>query len=71
MPLLSQPLVELCLRISTYVLIKNAVSTGHGTAGICAGLPPEIIKRRNKGRIDQHIRDVAGCKPQFCNATCC
>jgi asparagine synthase (glutamine-hydrolysing) len=28
-------------------------------------LPPEIIKRRNKGRIDQHLRDVMDANLNF------
>jgi asparagine synthase (glutamine-hydrolysing) len=58
MPLLSQPLIELCLRIPTYVLIKNGMDRATARRAFAPDLPPEIIKRRNKGRIDQHIRDV-------------
>jgi asparagine synthase (glutamine-hydrolysing) len=65
MPLLSQPLVELCLRIPTYVLIKNGMDRATARKAFARDLPPEIIKRRNKGRIDQHIRDVMDANLDF------
>ena len=65
MPLLSQPLVELCLRIPTYVLIKNGMDRATARRAFAPDLPPEIIKRRNKGRIDQHIRDVMDANLNF------
>ena len=58
MPLLSQPLVELCLRIPTYVLIKNGMDRATARRAFAPDLPPEIVKRRNKGRIDQHVRNT-------------
>jgi len=65
MPLLSQPLVELCLRIPTYVLIRNGMDRATARRAFAPDLPPEIIKRRNKGRIDQHIRDVMDANLNF------
>lgn len=65
MPLLSQPLVELCLRIPTYVLIRNGVDRATARRAFAPDLPVEIIKRRNKGRIDSHIRDVLDANLNF------
>jgi asparagine synthase (glutamine-hydrolysing) len=65
MPLLSQPLVELCLRIPTYVLIRNGVDRATARRAFAPDLPPEIIRRRNKGRIDQHIRNVLDANLDF------
>lgn len=65
MPLLSQPLIELCLRIPTYVLIKNGMDRATARRAFAPDLPPEIIKRRNKGRIDQHIRDLMDANLNF------
>ncbi len=65
MPLLSQPLVELCLRIPTYVLIKNGMDRATARRAFAQELPPEVIKRRNKGRIDSHIRDVLDANLDF------
>src|SRR3984893_6824283 len=65
LPLLSQPLVELCLRIPTYVLIKNGMDRATARRAFAPDLPPEIVKRRNKGRIDQHIRHVMDANLNF------
>ncbi|HUI60916.1 MAG TPA: asparagine synthase-related protein [Steroidobacteraceae bacterium] len=58
MPLLSQPLVELCLRIPTYVLIDAGVDRAIARRAFASDLPPEIVHRRNKGHIDRHVRDI-------------
>jgi asparagine synthase (glutamine-hydrolysing) len=65
MPLLSQPLIELCLRIPTYVLIKNGMDRATARRAFAPDLPPEIVKRRNKGRIDQHIRNLLDANLNF------
>jgi asparagine synthase (glutamine-hydrolysing) len=65
MPLLSQPLIELCLRIPTYVLIKNGMDRATARRAFAPDLPPEIVKRRNKGRIDQHLRNVMDANLNF------
>ncbi len=58
LPLLSTPLLELCLRTPTYVLIRNGMDRATARRAFESDLPPEIVKRRSKGRIDQHIRNV-------------
>jgi asparagine synthase (glutamine-hydrolysing) len=65
LPLLSQPLVELCLRTPTYVLIKNGMDRATARRAFAPDLPPEIVKRRNKGRIDQHVRNVLDANLNF------
>ena len=65
MPLLSQPLIELCLRIPTHVLIRNGMDRATARRAFAADLPPEIVKRRHKGRIDQHIRNVLDANLDF------
>jgi asparagine synthase (glutamine-hydrolysing) len=65
MPLMSQPLIELCLRTPTYVLIKNGMDRATARRAFAPDLPAEIIKRRNKGRIDQHIRNIVDDNLQF------
>jgi len=65
LPLVSQPLVELCLRIPTYVLIKNGMDRATARRAFAPDLPPEIVKRRNKGRIDQHVRNVLDANLDF------
>jgi asparagine synthase (glutamine-hydrolysing) len=65
LPLLSQPLVELCLRIPTYVLIKNGMDRATARRAFAPDLPPEIVKRRSKGRIDQHVRNLLDANLNF------
>lgn len=65
LPLLSQPLVELCLRTPTYVLMMNGMDRATARRAFAPDLPPEITKRRGKGRIDQHIRNVLDANLSF------
>lgn len=57
-PLLSQPLVELALKLPTWELTRG----GHGRAlarrAFADGLPPEIATRRAKGGMEEHVRLV-------------
>lgn len=58
MPLLSQPLVELCLRIPTYVLIESGRDRAVARRAFERDLPGEIVRRQAKGRADQHLRNI-------------
>jgi asparagine synthase (glutamine-hydrolysing) len=69
LPLMSQPLIELCLRTPTYVLIKNGMDRATARRAFAPDLPPEIVKRRNKGRIDQHVRNVMDANLSFVRDT--
>jgi asparagine synthase (glutamine-hydrolysing) len=69
LPLMSQPLVELCLRTPTYVLIRNGMDRATARRAFASDLPPEIVKRRNKGRIDQHLRNVLDANLGFVRDT--
>ena len=51
-PLLSQPLVELCLRVPTYRLIAGGVDRALARRAFAAELPPQIVQRRSKGGIN-------------------
>jgi asparagine synthase (glutamine-hydrolysing) len=57
-PLLSQPLVELCLRLPTYVLAHGGCGRGLARLAFAADLPPEIAARRAKGGMEEHISTV-------------
>lgn len=61
LPLMSTPLIELCLRTPTYVLIRNGRDRATARRAFAGDLPAEILRRRNKGRIDQHVRNVLDC----------
>ncbi len=57
-PLLSQPLVELCLGLPTYVLTRG----GHGRAlarqAFADELPVQIATRRSKGGMEEHLKEI-------------
>jgi len=57
-PLLSQPLIELCLRLPTYLLTHGGSGRALARRAFATELPPEILTRRSKGSIDQHLKNV-------------
>jgi asparagine synthase (glutamine-hydrolysing) len=68
MPLLSQPLVELCLRIPTYVLIKSGRDRALARQAFAHDLPETIVRRQAKGRADQHARNILDANLDFVRA---
>lgn len=48
-PLLSQPLLELCLQIPTYILIKGGQHRALARDAFANVIPPEIKSRESKG----------------------
>jgi asparagine synthase (glutamine-hydrolysing) len=64
-PLLSQPLVELCLRIPTYLLIRSGRDRALARRAFADDLPVEIVRRFAKGRADQHFRNVLDANLPF------
>ena len=65
LPLLSQPLVELCLRIPTYVLIRSGRDRALARRAFANDLPAEIIARYAKGRADHHSRNILDANLAF------
>jgi asparagine synthase (glutamine-hydrolysing) len=65
MPLLSQPLVELCLRIPTYLLIRSGRDRAVARRAFERDLPGEIVRRQAKGRADQHLRNILDSNLDF------
>jgi asparagine synthase (glutamine-hydrolysing) len=55
-PLFSQPILELCLRIPTYVLTHGGWDRAVARRAFYDDLPPAIRNRRNKGGIEEHLR---------------
>jgi len=55
-PLLSQPLMELCLRIPTDVLTTGGWDRAIARRAFYAQLPPEIRNRRDKGGMAAQLR---------------
>lgn len=57
-PLFSQPLVELCLRLPTYLLARGGRGRALARSAFAAELPPQIANRRSKGGMEEHIKAV-------------
>ena len=54
-PLLSQPLMDLCLRIPIYGLLKDGRHRGLARAAFHTALPSEIIERESKGTTTAYV----------------
>lgn len=57
-PLLSQPLVELCLALPTYVLTQGGRGRALARHAFASELPAQIATRRSKGGMEEHVADV-------------
>jgi asparagine synthase (glutamine-hydrolysing) len=57
-PLTSQPLLELCLRIPTFLLSSGAEDRSLARNAFFRDLPPGIRTRRSKGSIERFIRQT-------------
>lgn len=51
-PLLSQPVVELCLAVPGWVWTEGGYDRAPARAAFARHLPPEVTRRRGKGRIE-------------------
>ena len=65
LPLLGQPLVEICLRIPTYLLIQGGRDRALARRAFAADLPHQIVRRVAKGRVDQSFRDLLDANLPF------
>ncbi len=57
-PLISQPVFELCLRIPTYVLAAGGWDRALARRAFAHEVPVRILRRRWKGGIEEHIKQV-------------
>jgi asparagine synthase (glutamine-hydrolysing) len=57
-PLLSQPLLELCLQIPTYVLAPGPQDRMLARKAFADALPGEILHRSSKGSLARHVKSV-------------
>ncbi|WP_148090427.1 asparagine synthase-related protein [Paucibacter sp. KBW04] len=64
-PLLSQPLVELCLRLPSYVLTQGGQGRALARRAFAPDLPPQITHRRSKGGMEEHIKSVLKANRDF------
>jgi asparagine synthase (glutamine-hydrolysing) len=57
-PLCSQPIVELCLKIPTYVHLANGRDRGLARAAFSRDIPPEIVARQWKDRAPRYFEEM-------------
>jgi asparagine synthase (glutamine-hydrolysing) len=57
-PLLSQPLMELCLRIPTYVLTNSGWDRAIARQAFRGEVPREILRRRSKGGVEENTQEI-------------
>ncbi|OYT92253.1 MAG: hypothetical protein CFE43_09210 [Burkholderiales bacterium PBB3] len=57
-PLLSQPVVELCLRLPSHLLTRGGQGRALARRAFEDDLPALIIRRRSKGGMEEHIKAV-------------
>jgi asparagine synthase (glutamine-hydrolysing) len=57
-PLLSQPLMEACLQIPTYLLLRAGRERGLAREAFADRVPAQILRRRDKGSIMSHAIEM-------------
>jgi asparagine synthase (glutamine-hydrolysing) len=57
-PLLSQPLMEVCLQIPTYLLLRGGRERGLARESFADRVPSQILRRRDKGSIASHATEM-------------
>src|SRR6185437_14353643 len=57
-PLLSQPLMEICLQIPTYLLLRGGRERALARQAFADRVPVEILRRRDKGSIVSHATEM-------------
>jgi asparagine synthase (glutamine-hydrolysing) len=57
-PLLSQPLVELCLALPTWSLAQGGRGRALARRAFANDIPREIVTRQSKGGMDEHVATV-------------
>ncbi len=57
-PLYSQPLIEGCLRIPTYVLSSGGQDRSAARRAFESDVPVEILRRRSKGGMNEHVAEI-------------
>jgi asparagine synthase (glutamine-hydrolysing) len=57
-PLLSQPLIELCLALPLHILTQGGRGRALARSAFADNIPREIAQRRSKGGMEEHITTV-------------
>ncbi len=64
-PLLSQPLIELCLQIPTYTLLRGGRDRSLARTAFADCVPPEIVSRSAKGTIASSLMRLVRDSAEF------
>ncbi|HEY7810900.1 MAG TPA: asparagine synthase-related protein [Allosphingosinicella sp.] len=65
-PLLAQPLLELCLRVPTWMWTREGRDRAVARSAFAPLLPPEILNRRSKGRLESvFLKAFAANRPHL------
>jgi asparagine synthase (glutamine-hydrolysing) len=64
-PILSQPVVELCLRLPRHLLISGGWTRAIARRAFQKDLPHTIVTRREKGSVRDHFRSILRCNIPF------
>lgn len=70
-PLCSQPIVEWCLKIPTYVHLANGRDRGLARAAFSRDLPPEIAARQWKDRAPRYFEEMVFWNRRFFREILC
>jgi asparagine synthase (glutamine-hydrolysing) len=65
---MSQPLIELCLRIPTYVSIAGGYDRSVARRAFASEVPMQIIRRRAKGGVNRHNTNMLDANLEFIRA---
>lgn len=57
-PLMSQPLIELCLGLPTYLLTQGGRGRALARQAFADDIPSQIATRRSKGGMEEHLTEV-------------
>jgi asparagine synthase (glutamine-hydrolysing) len=57
-PLTSQPLVEICLRIPTFVHVRGGEERALARSAFASDVPGEVIRRTWKGGVERRVKDL-------------
>ena len=64
-PLLSQPVIERCLATPTYMLTHGGRGRGLARLAFANDLPKQIVQRRSKGGMEEHVTAVLKANLDF------
>lgn len=57
-PLLSQPVVEVCLAIPTWLWFESGLNRAMARRAFASELPPDVVSRRSKGTPDAFVAEI-------------